>query len=63
MYARLLQGYEAMEPDLQVASANAARQLRLMVSLCIIVGGLKILFDLFNLFLTVSNFQSSLLLP
>lgn len=33
MYARLLQGYEAMEPELQVASASAARQLRLMVSL------------------------------
>ncbi|XP_023000346.1 malonate--CoA ligase [Cucurbita maxima] len=31
MYARLLQGYEAMEPDLQVDSASAARQLRLMM--------------------------------
>lgn len=33
MYARLLQGYEAMDPELQVASASAAKQLRLMVSL------------------------------
>ncbi|KAJ6828511.1 malonate--CoA ligase isoform X1 [Iris pallida] len=31
MYSRLLQGYETMEPDLQAASASAARQLRLMM--------------------------------
>ncbi|XP_022152972.1 malonate--CoA ligase isoform X2 [Momordica charantia] len=31
MYARLLQGYEAMDPELQVASASAAKQLRLMM--------------------------------
>lgn len=33
MYARLLQGYEAMDSELQLASASASRQLRLMVSL------------------------------
>lgn len=32
MYTRLLQGYEAMDPDLQAASASAANHLRLMVS-------------------------------
>lgn len=31
MYTRLIQGYEAMDPDLQAASASAARQMRLMV--------------------------------
>ncbi|CAA6661000.1 unnamed protein product [Spirodela intermedia] len=31
MYTRLVQGYEAMEPELQSASAYAARQLRLMM--------------------------------
>ncbi|KAL2462640.1 Malonate--CoA ligase [Forsythia ovata] len=31
MYARLLQGYEAMDPDSQAASASAARRLRLMM--------------------------------
>ncbi|XP_050942719.1 probable CoA ligase CCL8 isoform X2 [Cucumis melo] len=31
MYARLLQGYEAMDSELQLASASAARQLRLMM--------------------------------
>lgn len=31
MYTRLLQGYATMDPDLQVASASAARQLRLMM--------------------------------
>lgn len=31
MYTRLIQGYEAMDPELQVASASAARELRLMV--------------------------------
>lgn len=31
MYTRLIQGYEAMDPELQTASATAARQLRLMV--------------------------------
>ncbi|XP_050286131.1 probable CoA ligase CCL8 isoform X2 [Quercus robur] len=30
MYTRLIQGYEAMDPELQVASASAARELRLM---------------------------------
>jgi len=32
MYARLIQGYRAMDPDLQAVSASAARNLRLMVS-------------------------------
>lgn len=32
MYTRLLQGYEAMDAELQAASASAASQLRLMVS-------------------------------
>lgn len=32
MYTRLIQGYEAMDSELQAASAFAARQLRLMVS-------------------------------
>ncbi|XP_078439237.1 AMP-dependent synthetase and ligase family protein isoform X2 [Wolffia australiana] len=32
MYTRLVQGYEAMEPELQLASAYAAKQLRLMMS-------------------------------
>lgn len=32
MYTRLIQGYEAMAPDLQATSASAARNLRLMVS-------------------------------
>ncbi|XAR50655.1 Long-chain-fatty-acid--CoA ligase [Bertholletia excelsa] len=32
MYTRLIQGYEAMDPDLQVASAAAASKLRLMMS-------------------------------
>lgn len=31
MYTRLIQGYEAMDPELQAASAASARQLRLMV--------------------------------
>lgn len=31
MYARLIQGYEAMDPELKTASASAARHLRLMV--------------------------------
>ncbi|CAI9773607.1 unnamed protein product [Fraxinus pennsylvanica] len=31
MYTRLLQGYDAMDPDSQAASASAARQLRLMM--------------------------------
>ncbi|XP_060172839.1 probable CoA ligase CCL8 isoform X2 [Lycium barbarum] len=32
MYARLIQGYEAMDPELKEASASAARHLRLMMS-------------------------------
>ncbi|KAI3671575.1 hypothetical protein L1987_87314 [Smallanthus sonchifolius] len=32
MYTRLIQGYEAMDPDLQAASASAGSQLRLMMS-------------------------------
>ncbi|PHT28824.1 Malonate--CoA ligase [Capsicum baccatum] len=32
MYARLIQGYEAMDPELKAASASAARCLRLMMS-------------------------------
>jgi len=32
MYARLIQGYEAMDPELKTASASAARHLRLMVN-------------------------------
>ncbi|KAI3455451.1 hypothetical protein Pfo_012114 [Paulownia fortunei] len=31
IYTRLIQGYEAMDPELQTASATAARQLRLMM--------------------------------
>ncbi|CAK7356715.1 unnamed protein product [Dovyalis caffra] len=31
IYTRLIQGYEAMDPDQQAASASAARQLRLMM--------------------------------
>ncbi|KAJ9190217.1 hypothetical protein P3X46_001442 [Hevea brasiliensis] len=31
MYTRLIQGYEAMDPELQAASASAAGQLRLMM--------------------------------
>lgn len=31
MYTRLIQGYEAMDPELQQASASAASKLRLMV--------------------------------
>ncbi|KAK6914870.1 AMP-dependent synthetase/ligase [Dillenia turbinata] len=31
MFSRLIQGYEAMDPESQAASASAARQLRLMV--------------------------------
>ncbi|KAL1551526.1 putative CoA ligase ccl8 [Salvia divinorum] len=31
MYTRLIQGYESMEPELQTASATAARKLRLMM--------------------------------
>lgn len=31
IYTRLLQGYETMDPDVQVASASAAQQLRLMM--------------------------------
>ncbi|KAK1313231.1 Malonate--CoA ligase [Acorus calamus] len=31
IYSRLLQGYEAMDPELQATSASAARQLRLMM--------------------------------
>ncbi|GAV64455.1 AMP-binding domain-containing protein [Cephalotus follicularis] len=31
MYTRLIQGYEAMDPELQAVSASAARQLRLMM--------------------------------
>ena len=33
MYTRLIQGYEAMDPELQAISALAAGQLRLMVIL------------------------------
>lgn len=32
MYTRLIQGYEAMDPELQAASASAASKLRLMVT-------------------------------
>ncbi|KAK1362898.1 malonate--CoA ligase [Heracleum sosnowskyi] len=32
MYSRLIQGYENMDPEAKVASASAARQLRLMMS-------------------------------
>lgn len=32
MYTRLIQGYEAMDPDLQATSVSAARNLRLMVT-------------------------------
>ncbi|KAG5229180.1 malonate--CoA ligase [Salix suchowensis] len=32
IYSRLIQGYEAMDPDQQAASASAARQLRLTMS-------------------------------
>lgn len=31
MYTRLIQGYEAMDPELKTASGVAAKQLRLMV--------------------------------
>lgn len=31
MYTRLIQGYEAMAPDVQAVSASAASKLRLMV--------------------------------
>lgn len=31
MYTRLLQGYEAMDPESQATSATAASKLRLMV--------------------------------
>ncbi|KAK4482040.1 hypothetical protein RD792_012962, partial [Penstemon davidsonii] len=31
VYTRLIQGYEAMDPELQTASASAAKQLRLMM--------------------------------
>lgn len=31
MYTRLIQGYEAMDPELQAVSASSAGQLRLMV--------------------------------
>lgn len=31
MYTRLIQGYEAMDPESQASAASAARQLRLMV--------------------------------
>lgn len=34
MYTRLIQGYEAMDPELQSASASAASKLRLMVIIC-----------------------------
>lgn len=34
MYTRLIQGYHAMDPELQAVSASAARNLRLMVSDC-----------------------------
>ncbi|KAI8009822.1 Malonate--CoA ligase [Camellia lanceoleosa] len=33
MYPRLIQGYEAMDPELQEASASAASKLRLVMSL------------------------------
>lgn len=32
MYTRLIQGYEAMDSELQAASASAASHLRLMVT-------------------------------
>lgn len=38
MYTRLIQGYEAMDTELQAASASAAKQLRLMV--CILEGSI-----------------------
>ena len=31
MYTRLIQGYEAMDPNLRAQSASAASRLRLMV--------------------------------
>lgn len=31
MYTRLIQGYEAMDPELKETSASTAKQLRLMV--------------------------------
>lgn len=31
MYSRLIQGYEAMDPELKATSAFGAKQLRLMV--------------------------------
>lgn len=31
IYARLIQGYHAMDPELQAASVSAAKNLRLMV--------------------------------
>ncbi|KAL7203133.1 hypothetical protein ACSBR2_016444 [Camellia fascicularis] len=34
MYTRLIQGYEAMDPELQEASASAASKLCLMPSAC-----------------------------
>jgi len=34
MYTRLIQGYRAMDPELQATSASGARNLRLMVSDC-----------------------------
>jgi hypothetical protein len=34
IFARLIQGYHAMDPELQAASASAARNLRLMVTYC-----------------------------
>lgn len=32
MYTRLLQGYDAMDPDMKASSAFAANKLRLMVN-------------------------------
>jgi len=39
MYARLIQGYRAMDPELQAVSASGARNLRLMVSYCSMIQG------------------------
>lgn len=41
MYTRLLQGYETMDSDQQVASASAAHKLRLMVTKLMILQLLK----------------------
>lgn len=34
MYTRLIQGYDAMDPESQATAASAASQLRLMVIAC-----------------------------